>query len=351
MRYLLGISLDALTMHPGSVLCTYAIRIILECTVVNLAYCLQEFLASKYEELILASSDVWSQYPAAVLDVTRLLVWLSNNKGFTVAMPWATPNKVFEIILRGPEPGAEAMENMTVCLFNYVSSSSEPMDVIDSLCTGSFVLYTFVTYKTRRVKFSEILASLVMYVVAFEIPSVIGRIGDLISTSVIERILGSFSSSAADPSTINNIFIMLEACIQDEVAAASIIEAGLIKFLYLNVVQSKALTKHNAETCAMMFFRITCQVPLRFMIVDTRHIDSFIEDLVKTEHEIVVYLICGKYSLNILLCVLTQVLCIYIGGLYNLSNGYLLEESDKLSFLSPRLVQAFAKEILASFKS
>jgi hypothetical protein len=29
----------------------------------------------------------------------------------------------------------------------------------------------------------------------------------------------------------------------------------------------------------------------------------------------------------------------------------LLEESDKLSFLSPRLVQAFAKEILASFKS
>ena len=321
MRFILGISLDAMTLHTSSDLCVHVIRMILKCTEVNANYASQEFIAGKYDELLFSSSDVWSRVPYAVKDLTRLLVLLSSMKGFVQVIAWAMVNRLFEVVIHNdPQSCAETMENMTICMYNYVAHSSAPLEILETLCAGSLVLYGFITYKSRNVKFNHVLASLVMYVVASEIKSISGQIADLISTVVIESILSSFTADT-DPSTLNNVFIMIEACVRDSTSSASIIEAGLMKFMYLQVLKSQA-SKLHMEKCAIVFYTVCSLIQLRLLIVDAPYVDQFVRFLIESGDDQVVMLVSG--------------------ALYHLANGYLSEKA----LLTPKFVQDIANEIL-----
>ena len=325
MRFILGIGLDAMTLHTNSDLCVHVIRMVLKCTELNVSYTLQEFIAGKYDDLLFNCSDIWSRVPQAVLDLTRLLVLMSSVRGFVQAVPWSTLNRLFEVVLHNdPQSCAETMENMTICMFNYVAFTSSPLEILETLCAGSMVLYGFITYKSRNVKFNHTLASLVMYVVASEIKSISGQIADLISTVVIESILSSFTQET-DSSTLNNVFIMIEACVRDPTSSASIIEAGLMKFMYLQVLQSQS-SKLYMEKCAIVFYTICSLIQLRLLIVNAPYVDLFVRFLIESGED--------------------QVITLVSGALYHLANGYLSESA----LLTPKFVQDLANEVLGNTK-
>jgi hypothetical protein len=185
LKTVLAISLDALSLHPESMLCIPAVRLLLKCAEVDLRFIMQEYAASHFDELLLAAADVWTRDAGCVDDLTRLFVLLSRDKTFSHLMPWAALDRLFEAVLQSSNaPGVEALENMTLCLFQYTATAAQPLVVLQSITASSLIVHGFITHKSKGIVFNESLAALLVYILAFEIEEVVGYISDLVSPLV-----------------------------------------------------------------------------------------------------------------------------------------------------------------------
>lgn len=322
LRHAWSIAVDVITFHSESSLCLQSIRLLLKVTEVNLEYGVQEFIACKVDELLFSSSRVWTRDPATVVDLTRFVVLLSNYIPFVKAIKWSVIQLMLETILKsstGVLP--EAMQNMTLVMFNYSNHSDNSLAYLDSYCFGSLALYTF-TSPLRTHESRDILSAIMLWMIVSELHTLNGEFSSLVTTDFMRAVFSQCHANAHS-SKLPNILRLTQISITNLDTAACMIDSGLFQYLSSEVLHSKSVSRQVQESCGVFLLNLSCQVPLRSKIADAEGISEFVLALLDT---------------------LDEDVCLHMGvSLFYLAEGYLSDDVQ----LSPQFVQNIATEIVA----